>query len=46
MLHFSDLMIQLDEARGEVFPGEVGEAVLNGGASVRLRSEISVCIKR
>jgi hypothetical protein len=36
-------MIELDEACGDVFPGEVGEAVLNGGASVGLGSQISVC---
>lgn len=43
MLHFGDLMVQLDEACGDVFPGEVGEAVLDGGASVGLGSRISVC---
>lgn len=36
-------MVQLDEACGDVFPGEVGEAVLDGGASVGLGSRISVC---
>jgi hypothetical protein len=36
-------MVQLDEACGDVFPGEAGEAVLDGGASVGLGSRISVC---
>jgi len=43
MLHFGDLMVQLDEARGDVFLGEVGETVLDGGAGVGLGSRISVC---
>ena len=43
MLHFGYLMVQLDEACGDVFPGEAGKAVLDGGASVGLGSKISVC---
>ncbi len=44
MLHLSDLLVELDEARGDMFLGQGGEVVFNGGAGVGLFAEVSICI--
>ena len=36
MLHLSDLVVELDEAGGDVFLGEGGEAVFHSGADIGL----------